>query len=123
MLQRFLQSEILNQLRRSPAVVLLGPRQVGKTTLARHIAAESGRPSLYLDLERPSDLAKLSDPELYLREQHGKLVILDEIQRLPSGMRGKRPDSFSFSAPPRSNSCKDRPKALRGASPIWISAR
>lgn len=84
MLQRLVQQTILNQLDRSPAVALLGPRQVGKTTLARHIAAEKDRPSLYLDLERPSDLAKLQDPELYLREQKGKLVILDEIQRLPS---------------------------------------
>jgi uncharacterized protein len=84
MLQRLIQPAILDQLDRSPAVALLGPRQVGKTTLARHIASESSKPSVYLDLERPSDLAKLQDPELYLREQKRKLVILDEIQRLPS---------------------------------------
>lgn len=84
MLKRLVQTTVTGQLGRSPAVALLGPRQVGKTTLARRIAAEWGRPSVYLDLERPSDLAKLRDPELYLRQQAGKLVILDEIQRLPA---------------------------------------
>ena len=48
-----------------PAVALLGPRQVGKTTLAQQLAAS--QPSLYLDLEAPSDRAKLAEPELYLR--------------------------------------------------------
>lgn len=84
MLQRHIQTAVFEQLHRSPAVALLGPRQVGKTTLAHRIAADWKKPSLYLDLERPSDLAKLSDPELYLRKQPGKLVILDEIQRVPA---------------------------------------
>ena len=64
-----------------PAVALLGPRQVGKTTLAQQLAAS--QPSLYLDLEAPSDRAKLAEPELYLRQHSDKLVILDEVQRLP----------------------------------------
>ena len=64
-----------------PAVALLGPRQVGKTTLAQQLAAS--QPSLYLDLEAPSDPAKLAEPELYLRQHSDKLVILDEVQRLP----------------------------------------
>ncbi len=65
-----------------PAVALLGPRQAGKTTLARVVAAQ--RPdSLFLDLERPSDLAKLADPELFLSRHAGQLVVLDEIQRQP----------------------------------------
>jgi len=54
---------------------------VGKTTLARALDLE--KPCHYLDLERPSDLAKLADPELYLSGQAGQLVILDEIQRIP----------------------------------------
>jgi len=62
-------------------VGLLGPRQVGKTTLALEIAAD--RASVYLDLESPADRAKLADPELYLAGHDGKLVILDEIQRMP----------------------------------------
>lgn len=65
-----------------PAVALIGPRQVGKTTLALAIAER--RPSVYLDLESDADRAKLSEPELYL-EQHGdKLVIVDEVHRLPN---------------------------------------
>jgi len=66
---------------RHPAVGLLGPRQVGKTTLALEIAQQ--QPSVYLDLESPTDRAKLAEPELYLNAQNEKLVILDEIQRVP----------------------------------------
>lgn len=79
--KRTLASELGTALAENPAVVLLGPRQVGKTTLALDIAAD--RTSLYLDLERPSDLAKLADPELFLSRQLDKLVVLDEVHRLP----------------------------------------
>ncbi|HET7591091.1 MAG TPA: ATP-binding protein [Solirubrobacterales bacterium] len=68
-------------LKQSPAVVLTGPRQVGKTTLALQIAG--GRPSTYLDLESPADRARLSEPELYLEDHADELLVLDEIQRLP----------------------------------------
>jgi predicted AAA+ superfamily ATPase len=62
---------------------LLGPRQVGKTTLALEIAKQ--RPSsIYLDLESDGDRAKLSDPQLYLAEHEDKLVILDEVHRVPN---------------------------------------
>ena len=64
-------------------VALLGPRQVGKTTLARMLAAGEGEHALYLDLELPSDRAKLSDPELYFASHEDKLVVLDEIHRTP----------------------------------------
>jgi len=70
-------------LRQFPAVALLGPRQAGKTTLARALARARGRAAVYLDLEMPSDLARLTDPEHYLASQEGALVILDEIHRLP----------------------------------------
>jgi len=63
------------------AVVLLGPRQVGKTTLALEIAEQ--RPAVYLDLERDADRRVLTEPDLYLDEQVGKLVILDEVQQMP----------------------------------------
>lgn len=66
-----------------PAVALLGPRQVGKTTLATSLADSLGQNALYLDLELPSDRAKVSDAELYLSQHEGRLVILDEIHRLP----------------------------------------
>jgi predicted AAA+ superfamily ATPase len=62
-------------------VALLGSRQVGKTTLAHDLKLE--KPTHYLDLERPSDVAKLTDPELYLGGFSNQLVILDEIQRMP----------------------------------------
>lgn len=65
-----------------PAVVLLGPRQVGKTTVARKVAAAySG--ALYLDMERPADRRRLDDADAYLRQQRGRLVVIDEIQRVP----------------------------------------
>ncbi len=83
MIARRAQVQISELLTRFPAVALLGPRQVGKTTLALEIAEAAGTPGLYLDLERPSDRAKLSDPEQYLAAQEGRLVVLDEIQRLP----------------------------------------
>ena len=73
--------ELNVQLQQAPAVVLLGPRQAGKTTLALQIAAD--RPSIYLDLESDSDRNKLAEPELYLKAHQDKLVILDEVQRTP----------------------------------------
>jgi hypothetical protein len=66
-----------------PAVALLGPRQSGKTTLAHLLAAELGDSALYLDLELPSDAAKLSDAELYFSSHEDRLLILDEIHRVP----------------------------------------
>jgi predicted AAA+ superfamily ATPase len=81
MIRRQLTSTLLNRLQQSPAVVLLESRQVGKTTLARGL--DLAKPSHYLDMERPSDLAKLADPELYLSGFGDQLVILDEVQRVP----------------------------------------
>jgi len=68
-------------MQRTPAVALLGARQVGKTTLAQAVAQD--RASIYLDLESPEDLVKLSDPTAFLSRYADKLVILDEIQRAP----------------------------------------
>ncbi len=81
MIERRLDARIAGLLERFPAVALCGPRQCGKTTLAHTIA--EGRPSVYLDLELPSDLAKISDPETYLAAHEGELAILDEVQRVP----------------------------------------
>jgi len=69
---------------RFPAVALLGPRQAGKTTLAHLVADELAEKAVYLDLELPSDRAKLSDPELYFSAHENQLVILDEIHRAPN---------------------------------------
>jgi predicted AAA+ superfamily ATPase len=73
--------EVEQALHRQAAVALIGPRQVGKTTLALALAQK--RPSLYLDLESKTDRHKLSDPALFLMAHEDKLVILDEIHRVP----------------------------------------
>ncbi len=82
MKKRDLEPALLTSLRHFPVVALLGPRQVGKTTLARTVARKLGH-AVYLDMERPSDAAKLTDPELYLEPLADRLVILDEVQRRP----------------------------------------
>jgi predicted AAA+ superfamily ATPase len=81
MIARNLASVITGRLAEMSAVALLGGRQVGKTTLARGL--DIGKPSHYLDLEKPSDVAKLADAEYYLERHRGSLVILDEVQRVP----------------------------------------
>ncbi len=80
---RSVEPVVRQRLGEQPAVVLLGPRQVGKTTLARRIADERGVAAIYLDLERPADLRQLDDADAYLRAQAGKLVVIDEIHRAP----------------------------------------
>jgi hypothetical protein len=83
MVYRLAEARVSDLLKRFPAVAILGPRQVGKTTLALRLAEKPGSKAVYLDLEMPSHRTKLSDPELYLNAQEDRLVILDEIQRLP----------------------------------------
>ncbi len=83
MISRLVLPRLRKLLRQFPAVALLGPRQVGKTTLAHALADELGDRAFYLDLELPSDRAKLTDPELYLAQHEERLVIFDEIHRLP----------------------------------------
>ena len=81
MIDRRISTELAERLAEVPAVALIGPRQVGKTTLAVEIG--ESRPSIYLDLESDADRAKLAEPELYLAGHADKLVILDEVHRLP----------------------------------------
>ena len=84
MIQREEHARTLRRLLRSfPVVAILGARQVGKTTLARQLAAKAGGPVTTLDLESAEDLARLADPLLALRPLRG-LVILDEVQRRPA---------------------------------------
>jgi uncharacterized protein len=73
-----------NKLEMAPAVVILGPRQVGKTTLALQMAIMRSDPYLYLDMESPRDVAKLGeDVETFFKHHQDKLVILDEVQAQP----------------------------------------
>ncbi|MDR2108217.1 MAG: ATP-binding protein [Coriobacteriales bacterium] len=81
-LQRLLQEPVRQSLAGFPVTAIIGPRQAGKSTLAKHIL-KSVPNGVYLDLERPSDLARLENAELYLTSQRGKLVCIDEIQRMP----------------------------------------
>jgi uncharacterized protein len=67
-----------------PAVGVVGPRQVGKTSLVQAIRSKLDRPSIYLDLENPDDLAKLANPSLLLDPLSDHTVILDEVQKSPS---------------------------------------
>jgi len=83
MIKRQLQSDVEQSLTAFPAVGLVGPRQVGKTTLARAIAAASPGEVLYLDLEAPDDLAKLGNAEFFLSQYEDRLVLIDEAQRMP----------------------------------------
>ncbi len=79
---RRIQSQIKEHLINFPVVAILGPRQCGKSTLARAMV-QKYRNSVYLDLERPSDVRKLQDPELFFNMYEDNLICLDEIQRTP----------------------------------------
>ena len=81
MINRRILSEIKDSLSYFPVVSIIGPRQVGKTTLAKQILAESVKPALYLDLEIQSDWIKLNDAELFLSAHADHLIVLDEVQQ------------------------------------------
>ncbi len=81
MINRRIKQQVTDALERQAAVALIGPRQVGKTTLAREIGEKRG--ALYLDLEDRDDREKLTNAKLFLRQFEDKLVILDEIHRTP----------------------------------------
>jgi uncharacterized protein len=82
-IDRNLETLLSKRLRQNPAVALLGPRQVGKSTLAKKILNNAGTKGVYLDLEKPSDLNKLRAPEEFFSLHNDKLICLDEIQRQP----------------------------------------
>jgi predicted AAA+ superfamily ATPase len=82
-LNRYIEDELLQLVDDRPVVAILGPRQVGKTTLVKNIISKLSKQSVYLDLELPSDLLKLSNAELYLKDFDDKTIIIDEVQRMP----------------------------------------
>jgi predicted AAA+ superfamily ATPase len=81
-IERFLEKRIVQSLGYFPVTAITGPRQCGKSTLAKHLLADRGE-SIYLDLERPSDRERLANAEFFLSSQKGKLICIDEIQRVP----------------------------------------
>ena len=81
-IKRLLTKEVRDRLDQFPVVAILGPRQCGKSTLAKEIIGNLGN-AIYLDLELPSHLQRLNDPEAFLRFNQDKLICLDEIQRKP----------------------------------------
>jgi predicted AAA+ superfamily ATPase len=80
MIERKVTAKLNESLAQFPAVALLGPRQVGKTTLARSLV---GHDCVFLDMERPADVAKLQDAESYLSTVANQRVVIDEVQRRP----------------------------------------
>jgi len=84
MIHRSLFKQVKQALQSMPVVSLLGPRQVGKTTLALEVGQIVGKKAIYLDLESENDLNKLSDAENYLKRFSDSLLILDEVQRKPN---------------------------------------
>ncbi|MEM7361648.1 MAG: AAA family ATPase [Bacteroidota bacterium] len=97
MVKRILEKRLKGLTKHFPATVILGPRQVGKTTLVREVSPSLHREVLYLDLENPDDLRVLqNNPKVYFGENKEKCVIIDEVQRLPSLFPRLRPVIDSY---------------------------
>ncbi len=91
MITRFLQQRLARYIKQFPAVAILGPRQVGKTTLAKALAATQKKTIIYIDLESRNDISRLHDAEAFFMENKNALIILDEIQRMPELFAVLRP--------------------------------
>lgn len=121
-LQRKAEKEILDLAAYFPAVVIVGPRQVGKTSLSRHIANQLPHPSIYIDLELPEERSLLSEPTLFLEQHRNETVILDEVQRLPElfpvlrGLidRDRRPGRFILLGSAAPELIRDSSESLAG---------
>jgi predicted AAA+ superfamily ATPase len=113
MIERVIKQNLLKTINHFPVTGIIGPRQVGKTTLAREISKNINRETVYIDLENPRDLIRLSDPNLFFEENSNKCVVLDEIQLIPELFSVLRPmvDANRISA---------RYLILGSASPVLI---
>jgi predicted AAA+ superfamily ATPase len=76
--------KVLELISNFPVVGIIGPRQVGKTTLVKELINQIDKKCIYLDMELPEDYSKLHEPQIYLEQHEEKCVILDEIQRMPN---------------------------------------
>jgi predicted AAA+ superfamily ATPase len=83
MIKRIKEKEIVSAMKQFPVVAIIGPRQCGKTTLARQLYSGKKNNSLYFDLESPADKSKFKDPEYFLSSLNVQTIIIDEVQRLP----------------------------------------
>ena len=83
MIMRIREREIISYMKQFPVVAIIGPRQCGKTTLARQLYSGKKNNSLYFDLESPSDKSRFKDPEYFLSALDVQTIIIDEVQRLP----------------------------------------
>src|SRR5690606_4863678 len=81
MIERIIEQELVEILGEFPAIAIIGPRQVGKTTLAKTLGKLLLKEVLYVDLENPRDENKLADPVLFFENNEDKCVVLDEVQR------------------------------------------
>ena len=91
MIERQFVSELQDRLSFYPGVVLLGARQVGKSTLARHIAKQTPG-AVFLDLELPADRARLDNPAAFFAAHRNHLVVIDEVQTFPELFAQLRPE-------------------------------
>jgi predicted AAA+ superfamily ATPase len=87
MIKREIQERLYDAIEAMPVVALLGPRQVGKTTLAIEVSQRVKKKANYLDLESDSDFNKLADAEAYLKRFSDELLVIDEVQRKPDLFR------------------------------------
>jgi predicted AAA+ superfamily ATPase len=83
MIPRLIYNQLQKLMKQFPVVAVVGPRQVGKTTLARQYSNTLKKDAVYLDLENPADVKKLSDPQVFLEDYPDQCVIFDEVQRMP----------------------------------------
>jgi len=82
-IRRLLENSLAKTFGSFPITALIGPRQCGKSTLAKHFLKESGKDYIFLDLEKPSDLQKTENAEWFFNTQKDKIICIDEIQRRP----------------------------------------
>lgn len=101
MITRLAVKQIEVLLQEFPAIALLGPRQVGKTTLAKQLVKKQKRKILYFDLESEADAAKLQHPEYIFNEYQDHCIILDEVQRMPELFAQLRPVIDAYRKPGR----------------------